>query len=214
MCPPYYEMIRSHNPSFDLRYRMVQAALQQGIRAASRSFQCSRNTVRQWLRRYQEEGKPGLQERSRAPHRIPHKTPPEMEQAVLDAQDTIPCFGPQFGRAKDRVAAFRARPDRRQRPVGSGRLPGADSIQLAAPPVHSPHGSGGRPMAGLQRGQRLHLRPAVRRPSAGSCDVEAIYGILEPGLYELERCRASVRAFLNQAYSTSFNSTCCAGIPA
>lgn len=95
MCPPYFEMIRSENPDFALRYRLVQTALEQGIRAASRQFACSRNTVRKWLRRYQQDGKPGLQERSRAPHRIPHKTPPELEQAVLAARDAIPCFGPQ-----------------------------------------------------------------------------------------------------------------------
>jgi transposase len=77
-----------------LRYRLVQTALEQGIRAAGRLFGCSRNTVRKWLRRDQEQGKPGLQERSRAPRRIPHKTPPELEQKVLQARDSIPCFGP------------------------------------------------------------------------------------------------------------------------
>ena len=88
-------MIRSHNPGFHLRYRLVQTAIEKGIRAASRLFGCSRNTVRKWLRRYQEEGEPGLKERSRAPRRIPHKTPPELEQTVLQARDAIPCFGPQ-----------------------------------------------------------------------------------------------------------------------
>jgi transposase-like protein len=43
-------MIRSHNPSFHFRYRLVQAALQHGIRSAARAFGCSRNTVRTWLR--------------------------------------------------------------------------------------------------------------------------------------------------------------------
>jgi len=95
LCPPYYEMIRSHNPSFHLRYRLVQTATEQGIRAAARQFGCSRNTVRKWLRRYQQEGKPGLKERSRAPHSIPQKTPPEIERKVLQARDAIPCFGPQ-----------------------------------------------------------------------------------------------------------------------
>jgi hypothetical protein len=63
--------------------------------AAGRLFSCSRNTVRKWLRHYQQEGKPDLKERSRAPRRIPHKTPPEVEQKVLQARDAIPCFGPQ-----------------------------------------------------------------------------------------------------------------------
>ncbi len=95
MCPPYYEMIRSPHPSFVYRYRMVLTAEQHGIRQAARDFQCSRNTVRKWLRRYREEGKAGLEERSRAPHHIPHKTPPEVEQQVLEARDQIPCFGPR-----------------------------------------------------------------------------------------------------------------------
>ncbi len=95
MCPPYYEMIRSHNPSFDLRYRLVQAALQHGIRSTARAFRCSRNTVRTWLRRYLEQGKAGLKERSRAPKHIPQKTPAEVEQRTLEARDRIPCFGPR-----------------------------------------------------------------------------------------------------------------------
>jgi transposase len=73
----------------------LQAALQQGLRSAARAFGCSRNTVRTWLRRYLAHGKAGLKERSRAPKRIPHKTPAEVEQRVLEARDRIPCFGPQ-----------------------------------------------------------------------------------------------------------------------
>lgn len=78
-----------------MRHRLVQAALQQGIRPTARAFGCSRNTVRKWLRRFLAEGKAGLQEQSRAPKRIPHKTPAEVEQRVLEARDQIPCFGPQ-----------------------------------------------------------------------------------------------------------------------
>jgi hypothetical protein len=29
------------------------------------------------------------------PHHIPHKTPPEVEQQVVEARDAIPCFGPR-----------------------------------------------------------------------------------------------------------------------
>jgi hypothetical protein len=53
-------MIRSHNPNFDLRYRLVETALARGIRAPSRLFWSSRNTVRLSLRRHPQEGKPGL----------------------------------------------------------------------------------------------------------------------------------------------------------
>src|SRR3954453_7632952 len=34
-------------------------------------------TARRWLKRWREEGPRGLRDRSSAPHRIPHKTPPE-----------------------------------------------------------------------------------------------------------------------------------------
>jgi transposase len=84
MCPAgYYAMICSKNHKFDLRIHLVRYALKHGIRPAERQYKCSRNTVRKWLRRYEAEGLKGLEERSRAPRRIPHKTPPEEEQKVI-----------------------------------------------------------------------------------------------------------------------------------
>jgi len=65
------------------------AAEQIGTRATARLFGCSRNTVRKWLRRRREEGKAGLQECSRTPRRILHKTPPELKRAVLAGQATF-----------------------------------------------------------------------------------------------------------------------------
>ena len=138
MCPSYYEMIRSPNPNFQLRYRMVMAAEAAGIRAAARLFGCSRNTVRKWLRRYREEGKAGLRDRSRAPKRIPHKTPPEVEQAVLAARDRIPCFGPkrlkqEFGfscstGAIGRILKQNGRSRRSKKPRGPGRSLAAEKM--------------------------------------------------------------------------------------
>jgi transposase-like protein len=80
-------MIRAADSNFNLRYRLALAAQQHGIRAAARAFHCARNTVRKWLRRFQQAGKPGLQPRSRAPHKIPHKTPPAVERKVLASRD-------------------------------------------------------------------------------------------------------------------------------
>ena len=91
----YQEMMRSSDPKFAVRYQIVLSALSKGIRPTMRAFRCSRHTVRLWLRRYQEEDLAGLEERSRAPHHISHKTPPEVEQQVLEARDAIPCFGPR-----------------------------------------------------------------------------------------------------------------------
>jgi hypothetical protein len=91
----YQEIMSSQDPKFAVRYQMVMSALSKGIRPTMRDFRCSRNTVRLWLRRYQQQGLAGLEERSRAPHHIPHKTPPEVEQQVVEARDAIPCFGPR-----------------------------------------------------------------------------------------------------------------------
>jgi len=62
--------MRSQDPKFAVRYQMVLSALSQGIRRTMRAFQCSRNTVRLWLRRYQEQGLAGLEERKRQTNRI------------------------------------------------------------------------------------------------------------------------------------------------
>jgi transposase len=91
----YQEIMSSQDPKFAVRYQMVMSALSKGIRPTMREFRCSRNTVRLWLRRYEQQGLAGLEERSRAPHHIPHKTPPEVEQQVVEARDAIPCFGPR-----------------------------------------------------------------------------------------------------------------------
>ena len=99
MCLNYYEMIRSSDSNFHVRYRLAISANQIGIRATALAFGCARNTVRKWQRRFQAHGKAGLQEHSRAPHAIPHKAAPALERKVLQARDRIPCFGPK--RLKD-----------------------------------------------------------------------------------------------------------------
>jgi len=67
----------------ELRYRLVMMALEQGIKSAARFFEVSRNTVRKWLRRYQQTRVAGLEELSRAPKRIPHKTSRAVEARAL-----------------------------------------------------------------------------------------------------------------------------------
>jgi transposase len=68
---------------FDLRRRLAADARKLGIKAAARSWHCSRNTVRLWMRRFDAEGLAGLKGRSHAPRRCPHKTSPEVEKKVL-----------------------------------------------------------------------------------------------------------------------------------
>ena len=83
----YSNMIYSKNQVFDLRISIVGYALEYGLRATSRFYACSRNTVRKWLRRYAVEGKVGLSDRSRAPKRIPHKTSSEVESIGSKVQE-------------------------------------------------------------------------------------------------------------------------------
>jgi len=92
MCPKLYStLILSKTPKHLMRERLVQYALQHGIRRAARVFGCSRNTVRKWLRRHQAEG--DVQERSRRPKRSPRQLAPHLEALVAEARETTG-YGP------------------------------------------------------------------------------------------------------------------------
>lgn len=84
---------KSKESRFQLRIELVRYAQREGLREAARVFRCSRNTVRLWVRRYEVEGFSGLQGRSRAPHRIPHKTSLYLENKVVEARKRVPCYG-------------------------------------------------------------------------------------------------------------------------
>lgn len=56
-------------------------------------FGISRKTGYKILRRYEEEGPRSLLDRSRAPHRHPNQTPPEMEAAILRVRKAHPSWG-------------------------------------------------------------------------------------------------------------------------
>jgi len=56
------------------------------ISETARRWHTSRQVVRKWVRRFQEEGEKGLRDRSRRPHHCPHQTPPEIEEQVLQAR--------------------------------------------------------------------------------------------------------------------------------
>jgi transposase InsO family protein len=57
-------------------------------------FQVSRKTAYKWLDRFAAEGSQGLQERSRAPQRHPNATPMPVVEAVLQAKQAHPTWGP------------------------------------------------------------------------------------------------------------------------
>lgn len=58
-----------------------------------RAYDISRPTSYKWLRRYQSEGREGLRDRSRRPHRSPKQTPKAIEQLVVEARQQHPAWG-------------------------------------------------------------------------------------------------------------------------
>jgi putative transposase len=54
----------------------------------------SRKTGYKWLERFQEEGRGGLHDRSRAPHHCPHRIKPEMAELICAARRKHPDWGP------------------------------------------------------------------------------------------------------------------------
>lgn len=55
----------------------------------------SRKTAYKWVNRYLEVGPDGLWDRSHAPERSPHRTPDEVEQAIVQQRLRHPSWGPK-----------------------------------------------------------------------------------------------------------------------
>ena len=73
------------------RYRAVSEVLVEGVTVSevATRFGVSRQSVHAWLRRYAEDGMPGLVDRSCRPDRCPHQTPAELEVAVMAMAGSI-----------------------------------------------------------------------------------------------------------------------------
>jgi transposase-like protein len=99
------------------RYRAVSEVLVEGVTVSevATRFGVSRQSVHAWLRRYAEDGMPGLVDRSCRPDRCPHQTPAELEVAVMAMRREHPAWGPR----RILVELDRA---------GLGRLPGRSTI--------------------------------------------------------------------------------------
>jgi putative transposase len=80
----------------DERVRFI-AGLQSGLGMgeACRSYGISRKTGYKWLERYKADGPGGLQERSRAPHRMPWAIDDEMAEILVDSRCQHPTWGPR-----------------------------------------------------------------------------------------------------------------------
>lgn len=59
----------------------------------ARQYGLSRKTVYKWVRRYEQQGAAGLQERSRAPHKHPNALSAEMEGRIVQWKQNKPLWG-------------------------------------------------------------------------------------------------------------------------
>lgn len=78
---------------FQFKKQVVQWTQIHGIKPAVKKWRLGRNTIRRWLRRFENEGNRGLEEKRKGPKNIPHKTPKEVENAVILARQQAPCYG-------------------------------------------------------------------------------------------------------------------------
>ncbi len=94
---PYNDMIfqRSPHDQISIRQRIVRYAQKHGIKPTARYYHCSKNTVKEWLRRFEEKGAGALQNKSRAPHHCPHKTSKVIEEIIIKKRKEAPCYGPK-----------------------------------------------------------------------------------------------------------------------
>ena len=78
------------------RQKFVEAVLARefSMTELCAQFGISRKTGYKWRARFWSNGPAGLAELSRAPHHQPHKIPPDVAEAVLDARRQHPTWGP------------------------------------------------------------------------------------------------------------------------
>ncbi len=86
---------RKNKEQISIRQKMVRYAQRHGIKPAARYFGCSKNTIKEWLHRFNKHGAGGLENKSRAPHSCPHKTSQEMEDLIISKRKLAPCHGPK-----------------------------------------------------------------------------------------------------------------------
>ena len=95
MCPAkYYDTVKDCSSPFNTRLRMVQRSFETNICKTAKEYGTTRITVRKWKRAYEVHGTKGLISRSKAPKRIPHKTPKIIEDEILRHRDVLPSWGP------------------------------------------------------------------------------------------------------------------------
>lgn len=91
----YSTMTKSKDKGFlfGVRLQMIRDALETGIKPVARLYGVSRNTVKKWFRRYKQGGTSLIIDKSRRPHKIPHKTPESVEQEIIRHKKSKPYLG-------------------------------------------------------------------------------------------------------------------------
>lgn len=85
----------------DERALFVTDALRREANIAElcRHYGISRKTGYKWLGRYEEEGRPGLADRSHAAHNLPHRVSASLREQILQVRIAHPTWGPRKVRA-------------------------------------------------------------------------------------------------------------------
>lgn len=78
-----------------VKQQIVRYAQEHGVKPSVRKFSAARNSIKKWLKRYEEEGINGLLDKRKGPKKIRHKTPEAIEQQVIAMRKRTPCFGPK-----------------------------------------------------------------------------------------------------------------------
>lgn len=81
----------------DQRYEAVMAVVRDGrhVSEVARLYGVARQTVHEWVRRYEVSGMAGLIDLSSRPHRSPGRTAPEVEAAICELRRRRPRWGPR-----------------------------------------------------------------------------------------------------------------------
>jgi putative transposase len=79
------------------RYALIERwrSGEESVAELARRYQLSRKTIYKWMDRFEEEGRAGLGDQSRRPHRQALRTPAEDEQWILDLRHAHPTWGPK-----------------------------------------------------------------------------------------------------------------------
>ena len=89
----YNEALNQMKNIYNIRKKIVEYALNNGISAAANNYGTTRKTVRKWVNRYAAEGTKGLKDRSRIPNHLPLKMSIEEEKRIIEIRKKQPYLG-------------------------------------------------------------------------------------------------------------------------